>query len=55
MTTVSEEDSFAIEMTEARLSNHDGRRQLGLGFFFFFFFVKLGALKPYYERNLFYY
>ena len=48
-----EEDSFAIEMTEARLSNHDGRRQLGLGFFFFF--VKFGALKPYYEINLFYY
>ena len=51
--TVVEEDSLAIETTQARLSDHDGwrrqrrRRRLGLGFFFS---IKLGALIPYYER-----
>ena len=33
---VVEEDSSAIETTQARLSDHDGRqRQLRLGFLFF--------------------
>ena len=39
-----EEDSLAIETTQAGLSNHDGRRRwrrLGLGFFLFFSFLLL--------------
>ena len=48
-----EEDSSTIETTRIGLSDHDRwRRRLGL---VFFFAIKLGALIPYYERDLFYY
>ena len=50
-----EEDSLAIKMAQARLSNHDERQRRRRLVFFFFFAVKLGALIPHYEKYLFYY
>ena len=51
---VEEEDSSAIETTQAGLSGHEGRRPTRVKVFFFFA-VTLDALIPYYEKYLFYY
>ena len=48
-----EEDSSAIKVAQAGLSEHDGRRRhLGLGFFLP---SKLSCLIPHYEKDLLYY